>query len=121
MKTKKNHNSNTIITFLDFLMLVKLFHWNTHSYSNHKATDDLFSSISEHIDSYVEILLGGTRLPHFKTKTYYYNLNHNEFIKKVEVFKKYLMNMSINRSELINIRDEMLADVNQYIYLNSLK
>ena len=121
MATRKNTNSNLVITFLDFLMLIKLFHWNTHSYSNHKATDELFSSISTHIDTFVEILLGGSRLPLFKIKTYYYNLNHKDFIKKVNTFKKYLINLSLKRTELSNIRDEILADVNQFIYLNSLQ
>ena len=121
MATRKNNNSKLVITFLDFLMLIKLFHWNTHSYSNHKATDELFASISTHIDSFVEILLGGSRLPNFKIKTYYYNLNHKDFIKKVNVFKQYLINLSLNRTELSNIRDEILGDVDQFIYLNSLQ
>ncbi len=121
MATRKNNNSKLVITFLDFLMLIKLFHWNTRSYSNHKATDELFASISSHIDSFVEILLGGSRLPNFKIKTYYYNLNDKDFIKKVNVFKQYLINLSLNRTELSNIRDEILGDVNQFIYLNSLQ
>ena len=126
MKTKKNNsnsnsNSKLVITFLDFLMLIKLFHWNTHSYSNHKATDELFSSISTHIDSFVEILLGESRLPIFKIKTYYFNLNHKDFIQKVNIFKQYLINLSLKRTELSNIRDEILGDVNQFIYLNSLQ
>jgi hypothetical protein len=121
MATRKNNNSKMVITFLDFLMLIKLFHWNTRSYANHKATDELFSSISSHIDSFVEILLGGTRLPLFKIKTCYYNLNSKDFIKKVDVFKNYLINLSLKRTELSNLRDELLGDVNQFIYLNSLQ
>jgi DNA-binding ferritin-like protein len=121
MATRKNNNSKMVITFLDFLMLIKLYHWNTRSYANHKATDELFSSISTHIDSFVEVLLGGSRLPLFKIKTYYYNLNSKDFIKKVNIFQQYLMNLSLNRTELSNIRDEILADVNQFIYLNSLR
>jgi DNA-binding ferritin-like protein len=118
---KNNNNSKMVITFLDFLMLIKLYHWNTHSYANHKATDELFSSISGHIDSFVEILLGGSRLPLFKIKTYYYNLNSKDFNKKVIVFQQYLMNLSLKRTELSNIKDEILGDVNQFIYLNSLQ
>jgi DNA-binding ferritin-like protein len=38
------------VTFLEMLMMVKLFHWKTHSYATHKATDGLYDDLNEHID-----------------------------------------------------------------------
>ena len=35
------------VIFLEMLIMVKLFHWKTHSYAIHKATDDLYSSLNK--------------------------------------------------------------------------
>ena len=48
------------VKFLELLMMVKLFHWKTLSYATHKATDELYSKLNEHIDTFIEILLGKT-------------------------------------------------------------
>ena len=47
-----------IRTFLEMLNIVKLYHWRTHSYAEHKATDELYAKLNEHIDTFVEVLLG---------------------------------------------------------------
>ena len=46
-KTRKNHGSTSvkkqiITNMLQMLMTVKLYHWNTLSFSVHKATDTLY-------------------------------------------------------------------------------
>ena len=33
--------------------MIKLFHWKTHSYSTHKATDELYSKLNDDIDKFV--------------------------------------------------------------------
>ena len=47
-----------IVKFLETLNLVKLYHWKTRSYAIHKATDELYTKLNLHIDSFVEVLLG---------------------------------------------------------------
>ena len=42
------------------LLMVKLFHWKTHSYATHKATDELYSKLNDDIDKFIEVLLGKT-------------------------------------------------------------
>ena len=46
--SRKNRNTGSnmsafqkqiTVVFLEMLMMVKLFHWKTHSYATHKATD----------------------------------------------------------------------------------
>ena len=49
--------SRIVQTFLEMLNTVKLYHWKTHSYAQHKATDELYSKLNENIDTFVEILL----------------------------------------------------------------
>ena len=46
--------------FLEMLLMVKLFHWKTHSYATHKATDELHGKLNEHTDSFIVVLLGKT-------------------------------------------------------------
>jgi DNA-binding ferritin-like protein len=56
----KSFQKEITVVFLEMLLMVKLFHWKTHSYATHQATDDLYSKLNEHIDSFIEILLGKT-------------------------------------------------------------
>jgi hypothetical protein len=37
---------------------LKLYHWQTHSYSRHKASDETLSALDEAIDTYVETYMG---------------------------------------------------------------
>ena len=56
---KKFQKEITVI-FFEMLLMVKLFHWKTHSYATHKATDELYSKLNDDIDKFIEILLGKT-------------------------------------------------------------
>jgi len=50
-------NKSTIVkSFIEILNTIKLYHWKTHSYAEHKATDELYSKLNEHIDSFVQRL-----------------------------------------------------------------
>lgn len=42
---------------LKLQMNVKLFHWNTVSYANHVASDELYEDLNKNIDRFVEIFL----------------------------------------------------------------
>ena len=46
--------------FLEMLIMIKLYHWRTHSYATHKATDELYSLLNKHMDRFIEVLLGKT-------------------------------------------------------------
>ena len=35
------------VKFMEILMMIKLYHWKTHSYSTHKATDELYSKLND--------------------------------------------------------------------------
>ena len=45
--TSTSFDKEITVKFLEMLMMVKLFHWKTHSYAAHKATDELYDSINE--------------------------------------------------------------------------
>ena len=67
----KYSHPHIVVMFLQMLNTVKLFHWKTTSFAQHKATDDLYSNLNSSIDSFVEILLGktGTRVNLTGTKS----------------------------------------------------
>ena len=121
---------NIVTTFFQMLNTVKLYHWKTTSYAQHKATDDLYAKLNESIDTFVEIMLGkkGDRVNLTGTKTIplhdYTELS--SFEKEIEMYKDYLIGMSSYfdsklDSDLLNTRDELLGHLNQFTYLLTFK
>jgi DNA-binding ferritin-like protein len=117
--------------FFEMLLMVKLFHWKTHSYATHKATDELYSQLNKNMDKFMEVLLGksGIRMNFMNQKTVsLIDLDSSEkLIEKVNEFKSYLVDLTNNKAmlvmsntDLLNIRDEILGDMNQFLYLLSL-
>ena len=117
--------------FLEALNTVKLYHWKTRIYSTHKATDELYAKLNTNIDMFIEILLGKTesRIDLSCCKTLHLNdlKTEDEMKKYIKNFKNYLLTLNDNKgmklmanTDLYNIRDEMLADLNQYLYLATL-
>lgn len=111
--------------FIQMLNTVKLYHWKTHSYATHKATDDLYSNLNAGIDKFMEILLGKNDArvdlkssENISLKAF---TNATDFKKEIESYKSYLINMKglniTNNSDLLNVRDEILGNLNQFTYL----
>jgi len=112
-KTKKNSNhGKTIITCLDFLNNLKLFHWNTHSYSEHMAADELFEDLTKKIDKLIESFLQ-VRVPIRATISL--NTNKPAFLKKLKQFKQFMNKVSLP-NELYSLRDEIVIDIDQFEY-----
>ena len=142
-KTKSNKKTTTtssnkysdkaiVSMFLQMLNTVKLYHWKTSSFSQHKATDELYSELNSNIDSFVETMLGkdGSRVDLTGTKNLplmdYTSVAN--FEKEVEKYKVFLQGMSNDsklnitaNSDLLNIRDELLGSLNKFTYLLTLK
>ncbi len=117
---------------MEMLLMVKLFHWKTHSFATHKATDELYGSLNDHMDKFVEVLLGksGSRINLMNKKTISLkDLDSQEKLKSnIETFKKYLISLNhhkqmgaMENTDLMNIRDEILEDMNKFLYLLTFK
>ena len=139
--TRRNMNSHMsikkfekeiAIKFIEMLMMVKLYHWRTTSYATHKATDELYTSLNGNIDKFIEVLLGkaGNRIDVIGPKSFsLIDIDSQGKLKqKIEGFKSYLVGLNNNRvigsmsnSDLLNIRDEILGDLNQFLYLLTFK
>jgi len=128
--TRKNRKSTNVKPqivkkFMELLTMIKLYHWKTHSYSQHKATDELFSKLNENIDKFVEVLLGksGARIKMLESKMNMYDLETTgELREHIFEYRQFLVDMNQTfhakkDSDLLNIRDEILGDLNQFLYL----
>ena len=122
------------IVFLETLLMIKLFHWKTTSYATHKATDDAYAKLNANMDSFIEILLGKSQIRTDLTNQKSIKLidckSQEEFVQHVKAFNGYLINLNDNKimkstlmtnTDLFNIRDTIVGDMNQLMYLLSFK
>jgi len=118
--------------FLEMINTIKIYHWKTTSYSTHKATDDLFANLNTKTDEFVEVMLGKSEInrnsvlmfPSVKLDMFSSNA---ECRKLVEGYKKFLIDLPKNKNfnamsnvDLLAIRDEIVALLNQFLYLLTL-
>lgn len=125
---KANRKSAIVENFIEMLNMIKLYHWNTHSYAQHKATDELHEKMSGHVDKFVEILLGKdeSRIDVLTAKSNLVHCKHTGTFKdQIYHYREYLIEMNQcfdpdTDSDLLNVRDEILGDLNQFLYLMTL-
>ncbi len=123
MKTEKT----IVITFIEMLNTIKLHHWKTMSFATHKATDELYSKLNENIDTFVEIMLGKSggriNLSNVRSIPVYDFNDETTFKRKIESYRAFLTNLTMNsnimhdNTDLFNVRDELLGNLNQFMYL----
>ena len=125
-KTIKRYTNQKIVQkFMELLTMIKLYHWKTHSYAQHKATDELYSKLNENIDKFVEVLLGksSNRVKMLETKMKMYELEDKMELKEhIFEYRQFLIDMNHcfspkKDSDLFSIRDDILGDLNQFLYL----
>jgi hypothetical protein len=116
------------LQFIEMLNLVKIYHWKTYSYATHKATDELYSKLNENIDSFIEVLLGknDTRIDLSGVRSIPFQdfQSVTDFKREIMRFKNYLVELnhrpelkSMANYDLFTIRDDILANINQFLYL----
>ena len=118
-----------IIQFFSLQHQIKVLHWQTKSYARHKAYDDVYSSLGELIDNFVEIYMGKYGRVEFSggeggiTLKNTDSLQLNNFLKDNIDWLKSLNEKlkSDNDSDLLNLRDEMMGEINKLRYLLTLK
>jgi len=124
-KARHNDKSAVVSLFLEMLNTVKLYHWKTRSFSLHKATDELYGRLNEHIDTFVEIWLGKDQSRihmierHIKIHDY---KKKYDFQTRILFYRSFLIGLtrhfsSSRDTDLLNVRDEIMGDINQFLYL----
>ena len=122
---------NVIKYMLELTIMIKLYHWNTLSYATHKATDQTHSILLDKIDKYVEVMIGKSNGKYRINMNHYKTLNigkidsNENMIKKVKTFIIYLNKFHSTLdtkiySEVNNIRDEIIGELDTFLYLLTL-
>lgn len=123
-------SESIIKVFFHMTTTIKLYHWQTSSYPRHKATCDLLATILPLIDTFVETYMGKYQRPSFESgfKMNIQELKDNDdsapSLIKDYIF--YLQNdlpkyVESNDTDLLNIRDEIVSNLNKTLYLFTLQ
>ena len=125
-KTKKQVLVPQLFGFRDQF---KLYHWQTQSHSRHVASGDFVTNLSVFIDTFVEVYQGKygriklDKIVSVKLQ----NLNDTTVIDYLNKYKNYLLYTlpgtldDVKDTDLLNLKDEMLAEANKLLYLFTLR
>ena len=114
---------NEFVKVMFNLQLInKLYHWNTTSFARHKATDQFADSIDPLLDRFVEVYSGRYNIKPYVTDILLNPkfITDDGIIDLLRAIKGYLekeVPKFANDSELLTIRDELLAEINKMNYL----
>lgn len=108
---------------------IKLYHWQTKSFARHKATDDVIKALDESIDTYVETYMGKYGRPKLTARSNTVrirNLSESTVVSFIKAAIRTLQGPLVAGldakldTDLFNVRDEMLGELNKLLYLFTL-
>ena len=124
---------------LTILNQIKVYHWQTTSFSEHKALDMAYESLGELVDEFVEVYQGTFGRVKSASGQFLFELENlqtenlpseedSELVGlqgKIDQWITYLKSFNNDadlndKSDLLNIRDEMVATLNRLKYLITL-
>jgi len=115
-----------IAPFLRIQNQLRIFHWQTTSYAQHKAFGKAYEALDELIDAFVEVFMGkyGRSKASVRYTIELDNLG-GDFTEVIDNYVGYLTGLTSELdpadTDLLNIRDEMLGELNRLKYLLTLK
>lgn len=115
---------NLASSFLGFVMQIHVYHWLTTSYSTHQALGELYDSIHDLTDNFMEVYMGKYGRNIGSNTASVINFNGGNLNETIDTFEAFLISISSELAptdtDLLNIRDEMLAAVHKSKYLLTL-
>lgn len=117
---------NEIVKVLLTLQLMnKMYHWQTTSHPRHQATNGLDKTLGNLIDNFVEVYIGRNELKPIigSIKLDQDYLNDDGMVNYFKMVRKYIesSNGKLGSTDLNNIKDEILAQINKTLYLFTQK
>ncbi len=107
---------------------IKLYHWQTKFYSRHKSTDNLVDIIASISDKFMETYQGRYgKLSLNSTEIKVTALNDSNVVSYLEEIASVLESfvekgfVGEKDTDLLNIRDELLSEINKSMYLFSFQ
>jgi hypothetical protein len=120
--------TTAIHELLQFQVLIKIYHWQTKTYSRHVAADNLYDSISKHIDLIVETLQGEQKKRSKFSPSCVLpieNMTDKNIVQLLLKCRDWLdttfIRMFSHSKFLVNIKDEIVTDLNKTLYLFTLE
>jgi hypothetical protein len=114
-------------TLLQMQHQYKILHWQTMSFSQHKSFDEIVNNLSGHIDEFIETYMGkyGRVIAAGTFNLTLNNYKDANFNAITDAYINFMISLSnildtSKDSDLLNIRDEILASLNQLKYLLTL-
>ena len=120
-------NLATNVNFLLGLQIqMKINHWQTKGFARHNAFGGFYDALDELIDTFVEAAMGkyGRFILDDETKTIQLNnLSDIDMKGLVTTVRNAFVQMELDPADtdLMNIRDEMLGELNKLSYLLTLE
>ena len=114
---------------LNFMFIrdqLKIYHWSTKNYARHKSSDDFFDNLTTKMDKFIETMSGieGVHISIPKGASGKFNFKNEtdkSIVKLLKDFREWLINSLPKylkkNTDLLNIRDDILSDVNNTLYL----
>lgn len=118
---------NVIGPLIQFQQQMRVFHWQTASFAQHKAFGKMYDNLDALVDSFVETYMGifGKSKPNITFQINLKSLSDDSVVTMIcDDFESYLKSMSqqiSDHTDLLNIRDTMLGELHTLKYLLMLK
>ena len=125
-RRRSSGNGGSIVTeMLTIRNQVKVYHWQTGSFARHTATDGLTAKLDELIDEFVETYMGKYGRPKVSGAIKVSNFSEGAAKSFVAQKRKYLevdlpKKLKPSDTDLLNVRDEILGELNKVLYLFTL-
>jgi DNA-binding ferritin-like protein len=120
--------SSNVNFLLGLQTQMKINHWQTKGYARHNAFGGFYDSLSDLIDTFIESAMGkyGRFTLDEETKTIQLsNLSELDMKGMISTVRDALVQMSeqldSSDTDLLNIRDEILGELNKLSYLLTLE
>jgi Family of unknown function (DUF5856) len=121
-------NHEIIMQLLQMRDQYQVLHWQTTSYARHKAYDKVIDAITDGTDKLVEACMGKKgrfEFPDGSVQIQIFNLKSLEINSFIAANIDFLMELNkdfdkTKDSDLLNIRDEILGEINKLKYLLTL-
>ena len=105
----------------------KFLHWQTSSYSKHKAYGKIYDTLGDLIDTFVESMMGKYGRPQFESEfsIMFQDISYISIQKFMDGITEFLVAItdeldSKYDTDLLNLKDEMLSEINKLKYLLTL-
>lgn len=120
--------SSKVNLFLGLQAQMKVNHWQTKGYARHQAFGGFYDTMDDLIDKFVEVAMGkyGRFVLSEGEKTLeLHNLSDLDIKSFVSTLREAIIQIGADLddsdTDLANIRDEMLAELNKLVYLLTLE